>query len=338
MKRFLLLFFMSFNTVYGYLPTEEEFQPLVRDVKEIDMAEQELPRNYRTTQDKIDVDDKNLDLRLDGLKELLMGGSAQFTESQLRGIISNWNTKVLVVDLREETHLILETSEGKQIPISAFIPSNLGNQGKSIEEINFEHLRYRNHILEQGVISLPYGKGEAVEVEDNIPVFQVSNVFTEQEIVEKLNDTSPLGVEYVYLPITDHRNPSLQIVDKFLEVMKSAKSNREMTLLFHCRAGRGRTGMMMVMTDILENAKKYDLTLEQILKRQELLGSPDFATIDEEKPEQSKERYEFISYFYQFALADDGYEVDASYSSWREAHPFSQETYSYPGEIKSNAR
>ncbi len=324
MKHFFLLFFMSFNTVYGYLPIEEEFQPLVRDVKEIDMAEQDLPRNYRTTQDEIDVDGQHLDLRLDGLKELLMAGSAQFTEGQLRGIISNWNTKVLVVDLREETHLILETSEGKQIPISAFIPLNLGNRGKSIEEIDFEHLRYRNHILEQGVISLPYGKGEGIEMEDSIPVFQVSNVFTEKEIVEKLNETHSFGVEYVYLPITDHRNPSLPIVDKFLEMMRSAKNNREMTIIFHCRAGRGRTGMMMVMRDILENAKKYQLSLEQILKRQELLGSPDFASIDEEKPEQSQERLEFISHFYQFASAEDGYDVGESYSSWLEAHPISE--------------
>lgn len=325
MNRFLLLFsVLLVNTTYGYQAADEIFQPLVRDVKEIDLAEQDLPRNYRTTRDKIVEDDKKPKLRLDGLKELFMGGSAQFTESQLRGIISNWNTKILIVDLREETHLILETQEGKQIPISAFIPLNTGNEGKSIEEIDFEHLRYRNHILEQGVISLPYGKGDSVVVdEDNIPVFNVSNVFTEKEVVEKLNDIYPLGVDYVYLPITDHKNPSLQVVDKFLEVMRSVKSDSEMTLFFHCRAGRGRTGMMMVLRDILENAKKYNLTLEQILKRQELLGSPDFATIDEAKPEQSQERIEFITHFFQFALAEDGYEANASYSSWKQAHPFS---------------
>lgn len=320
MNRNLILFFMfSVSSVYAS-EDQNEFQPLVRDVKEIDVAEQNFPRNFRTTQDEIG--EAAPQLRLEGLKDLYMGGSAQFTENQLREIISSWNTKVLVIDLREETHLILETHEGRQIPISAFIPLNLGNKGKSMDEIEYEHLRYRNHILEQEIVSLPYGKGDSVEKEDEVPVFHVSNVYTEKEVVEKLNEDYPKGVEYVYLPVTDHRKPTLPVVDLFLDVMRNVKEDKEITLMFHCRAGRGRTGMMMVMRDILENAKKYDLTLQQIIKRQELLGSPDFADVsDDERTEQAQERYEFLNQFYRYAMADDGYEASTSFSSWLKSNP-----------------
>src|SRR5262245_46436527 len=124
-KFFSILFVLIINLEHGS-EMGKDFKLLVRDVKEVDLEEQVWPRNYRTTRDDI-LSEDDQQLRLDGLKDLFMGGSAQFTESQLREILSDWNTKVIVVDLREETHLILETQEGKQIPISAFIPLNLGN-------------------------------------------------------------------------------------------------------------------------------------------------------------------------------------------------------------------
>lgn len=323
-KTIFSFFALFVGPIYGVATNELiEFQPLVRDVKIIDIAESDLPRNYRTTHDEISVEDNslgNLKLRLEGLKDLSMGGSAQFTESQLEEIVSHWNTKVTVIDLREETHLILETHEGRQIPISAFIPLNVGNEGKSINEIEYEHLRYRNHILEKGAIALPYGKGGGV-ISPDAPIFAVSNVYTEKEVVEKLNENHPLGVEYVYLPITDHKKPSPKIVDLFLNLMRDAQNDDNKTLIFHCRAGRGRTGMMMVMKDMLDNAKKYELTFDQILKRQELLGSPDFADVSIDKEEQSIERYAFLKHFYMFVLSPDGYDSGVPYSYWSDQHP-----------------
>lgn len=322
-RSLFLIVALMIATAHGHQPDKKiVFQPLVRDVKEIDLAEQELPRNYRTTHDNINIhsQEEQPPIRLEGLKELFMGGSAQFTEAQLKEILSHWNTKVIIVDLREETHLILETREGKQIPISAFVPLNIGNVGKSRHQIDYEHLRYRDHILEQGVVALPYGKGDGV-VEEDAPVFEVSNVYTEKELVEKINQLHPHGVEYVYLPVTDHLKPTPEAVDTFLEVMQKVQNDNEANLLFHCRAGRGRTGMMMVMRDMLENAKKYNLSFDQILKRQELLGSPDFSDVSEGKEEQSIERYEFLKHFYQFILAQDGFETKISYTTWLKIHP-----------------
>lgn len=326
MYRTLFVFLvLAVGSLYAYLPKHADFQPLVRDVKDLkELSEKELPRNYRTTHDRISINHElgEFQVRLEGLKDLFMGGSAQFTESQLREILSHWNTKVVIVDLREETHLILETRDGKQIPISAFVPLNLGNVGKSVDEIDFEHLRYRNHILERGSVSLPYGKGDGSYVEkDDIPVFDVNNVYTERELVEKINEYHPHGVEYIYLPITDHQKPTPQAVDTFLEILQSVQNDNEATLLFHCRAGRGRTGMMMVMRDMLENAKKYNLSFDQILKRQELLGSPNFADVSAGKEEQSVERFEFLSHFYKYAVANDGYSAGVPYTAWLAKHP-----------------
>jgi protein tyrosine phosphatase len=103
--------------------------------------------------------------------------------------------------------------------------------------------------------------------------------------------------------------------------MHEAQNDKEATLLFHCRAGRGRTGMMMVMRDMVENAKKYELSFDQILKRQELLGSPDFSDVSEGKEEQSIERFQFLNHFYEYVLAADGYDSELPYSQWLQIHP-----------------
>lgn len=323
LKKLFFFLCLSSSSLFGeQLPLDMQYQTLVRDVKEIDHVEMELPRNYRSTKDHILIDEEQLgqiELRLDGLKEVPMGGTAQFTEAQLREIVSHWNNRIVVVDLREETHLILETAEGRQIPISAFMPLNVGNEGKSIDEIDFEHLRYKQYILERGAVALPYGKGMGI-IDEDAPVFEVSNVYTEKEVVEKLGQTHLHEIQYVYLPVTDHKKPTPQIVDSFLDVMRNLQDD-EVTLIFHCRAGRGRTGMMMVMRDMLENAKKYQLTFDQILKRQELLGSPNFADVSEGKEEQSIERFEFLNHFYQFVLAEDGYQAHVPYTNWLEKHP-----------------
>jgi hypothetical protein len=77
----------------------------------------------------------------------------------------------------------------------------------------------------------------------------------------------------------------------------------------------------MVMSDIVKNARKYDLSLEEIVKRQHLLGSPDFSKVKPGRAEQSAERYDFLKHFYQFVMADDGLQSGTPYSFWQEVYP-----------------
>jgi hypothetical protein len=319
---FCLLMSLACNHVYAHDKPSESWLPIVRDLQELDPSP--LPKNYRTTElhhsDLLSAL-KAAALPTKGLPELKTIGSGQYTEEQLRNILDTIDRRLLLVDLREEVHLLLETTEGTQLAISGFAPLNVGNEGRSLEEIAAEHERYRQYILELGVLPLPFAKGDGSAVETSPPIVQVHNVYTEEEIANKLNEDYEPGIEYRYLPVTDHKKPTVEIVDHFVDLMRDTLHDQELLVLFHCRAGRGRTGMMMVMRDILQNAKQHQLSLHQIFDRQELLGSPNFSEISMERSEQSLERYEFLQHFYNYAVADDGFDSGVSYSQWLDQYP-----------------
>lgn len=324
LKIFLLLLALTLSTITrmeGITKSEQKFLPIVTDISIKHKSEEsdDFPKYYRTFQDVLWFDPPQ-SLSMKGLKDFSIAGTAQFTKNQLAYILNDLRTNVIVVDLREETHFIMEDPHGRQVPISAFMSQNTANVGKSLEEIAWDHIIYRDYILKQRVITLHYTKDGEVQYSDDDPIYEVANVYTEKETVELLDEIYPPGIQYVHLPITDHLTPADQIVDNFLDLFRSSQ-DQNATLLFHCRAGRGRTGMLMVMSDMLGNAKKYDLTFHDILKRQELLGSPDFSEVDESKVEQSQERNQFLQHFYQFAISEDGFENGISYSSWLHEHP-----------------
>lgn len=303
----------------------EEILPFTSDIngKKDITNDNEIPRNFRTMKDNINISPSDHPLRLDGLKDLAISGSSQFTENQLRKIIEKTKKKMMVVDLREETHLILENINGSQLPITAYAPLNVGNEGKTVPEIELDLERYKDHILEQGTVTLYQTKDSEVLMGEDSQKFsvEVANVYTEKEIIEKISENVPDDVSYKLIPLTDHKYPSVKAVDNFLNLLKDSKEDPERVILFHCQAGRGRTGLIMVMTDIVENAVKYDLSLEEILKRQELLGSPDFSKIKPGREDLSSERYDFLKHFYAFAIAQEGLVSGVSYSFWQKIHP-----------------
>lgn len=324
LKYYILLFsslLANMANMEAITEEQQQFLPIVTDIsiKQKGTEGDMFPRYYRTSHD--DISDTQEPLRLEGLHDLAIAGTAQFTINQLAAIQQDLGTRVIVVDLREETHFIMEDRHNQQVPISAFMSQNLGNAGKTLEEIAWNHALYRDYILKQSILTLHYTKDGEVQYSDNDPVYEVANVYTEKEVVELLSEMGSPGIQYVQLPITDHLTPTDGIIDNFLELFRSFAPERDETLLFHCRAGRGRTGMMMVMWDMLANAKKYNLSFHDILKRQELLGSPDFSEIDLIKVEQSFERNQFLQHFYQFAISEDGFESNTSYASWSEVHP-----------------
>lgn len=58
-------------------------------------------------------------------------------------------------------------------------------------------------------------------------------------------------------------------VDQFVAFIDTLSENK--WLHFHCRHGKGRTSMMLIMYDMMKNAPK--VALDDIVKRQHLLGS-----------------------------------------------------------------
>ena len=58
------------------------------------------------------------------------------------------------------------------------------------------------------------------------------------------------------------------------------------------------------------------MSLSEILKRHEKMGSPNFAKIKAGRVENSAERYEFLQNFYEYVMADDGLDAGLTYTSW----------------------
>ncbi|MBL8676346.1 MAG: hypothetical protein JNJ47_02820 [Alphaproteobacteria bacterium] len=90
-------------------------------------------------------------------------------------------------------------------------------------------------------------------------------------------------------------------IDKILTFYDNIPRNS--WLHFHCSHGKGRTSLMLVMLDTMENAPQ--VSLNDIVKRQHLLGSEDlFSTEVWENgtytKEQLENRKEFVEKFYQF--------------------------------------
>jgi hypothetical protein len=297
--------------------SEPEYFPLTSDFSKSEIFQhKDFPRNFRTSADEIDGVHDSFP-RLDGLKELDIAGTGQFNEEQLLSILYFFGKRVVVIDLREETHLMFEDSSGKHIPITAYGSQNSGNEGKSYEEIAIELSRYKTHIYMQDAITLHFTEDSEVIFDEDDPQFYVGRILTEEEMVADLNKIYPNGVDYSLLPVTDHKIPDDQTVDRFLQLFRKVKDRKDNTIiLFHCKAGRGRTGLFMNIADILANAASYNLPLDEIIKRQELLGSPNFLELKEGREENSVERYHFLKKFYDFVISEDGYQSGASFKEW----------------------
>ena len=69
---------------------------------------------------------------------------------------------------------------------------------------------------------------------------------TEKELVESE------GFEYIRLPMRDHSWPTAESIDTFVSFVKSIDPDQSW-LHFHCMGGRGRTGVMMMLYDMMMN-------------------------------------------------------------------------------------
>ncbi|WP_032112110.1 hypothetical protein [Candidatus Paracaedibacter symbiosus] len=81
------------------------------------------------------------------------------------------------------------------------------------------------------------------------------------------------GFHYFHIPLNARTIPTDEFVDKFVAAVENIP--HQAWIHTYCQSGRGRTSLAMVMVDIIKN---HDLVaLEDILKRQYLLGSQDLS-------------------------------------------------------------
>ena len=109
------------------------------------------------------------------------------------------------------------------------------------------------------------------------------------------------GYTYKNLTIDSKIRTPDQTVDEFVDFVESLPD--DVWAHFHCRLGKGRTSIMLIMYDTMKNAPQ--VTLEDIVKRQHLLGSEDmFDTVARSSGTYLSstllKRKKFIEDFYDF--------------------------------------
>lgn len=240
-----------------------------------------LPRNFRMSTNE--MDDTVRPPSTIGLEKLKASGSGQFSQRSLEWMLNIIpSSSILIVDLREESHGFLNGHA-----MSWYANMNLGNLGKSVEEIHFDENMCLQDSLHMGGVYFYHN-------ENPFPfLIGVNYACNEQMLAEFY------GLHYMRLPCTDHRKPTDAVVDDFIALLRSRPHDQ--WLHFHCSAGKGRTSTFMTMLDIFLNAK--EVSLEDIISRQKLIGGKDFWNLpstDSWKYDSMVDRIDFLKEFYTY--------------------------------------
>lgn len=136
-------------------------------------------------------------------------------------------------------------------------------------------------------------------------------------VVPEAIEAQKYGFSYAHLKVGSKFISSDETIDNLVKVLESLPPDT--WVHFHCHYGKGRTSMMLVMYDIMKNAPL--VSLENIVKRQHLLGSEDLLNIDVRKggsytKKQLEDRKMFITQFYDFICQRKAGGIP-EWSTWR---------------------
>ena len=291
--------------------------PLVSDIKipnplERTVVEADKPRKFRSTSNDFLGQISSL-FNKQGLTDLNMSGSSQFTRKQLEAMVhetvsNNHLTpnQFVLVDLRQESHLFING-----YPVSFFSPNFSHNWGQSSQQTEAEENDQQEKLSKKSEVTVHYviekgKKGALGKTYDDVEAIHQAQ--TEATIAKQL------GIQYARFAVSDHMRPNDEIVDQFVEFVTNLPKNT--WLHFHCRGGSGRTSTFMTMYDMLRNGK--NLGKEDILTRQIALGGKDLYNINSAHTHQdssSVKRERFIDEFYTYVQAEEGLGFQ-TWSAW----------------------
>ena len=262
-----------------------------------------------------------------GLGQLRASASGQFSVAgweaiaarlRARGLVTE-DTPLTVLDLRQEPHGFLNAE-----PISWHLTGNACNRSlawplaAADEGARLQALR--------GIAAAPTHRtckqqsAERVEFYYTLAPMPVTSVLSEADWL------GSYGVRLVRLPMVDHTGaPEDPMVEAFIQLL----DEREATWLhLHCRGGKGRTGVFLLMLDSYYNA--HQLPLEVMAARQAALGGKNVLELSAREPAKSRARRAFLYAFYRFV----GGARDLSWTAWRAQHaPGPWEAMGDPGAV-----
>ena len=277
-----------------------------------------LPKTFRTMTDNFPPGSGKQPSRV-GLDTLNASGSAQYCKGQLEAMLTTKSVSLpmIIVDLRQESHGFFQIAkpiqEEKTIAVGWFAERDWMSIGKSLVSVD----RDENSRLSSALLNLNLTVNEIKSVDSEggictVQAYQVDVVgwATERQIAHEV------GCGYIRIPTTDHVRPRDEEVDRFVAFDTALAPG--VWLHFHCRGGDGRTTTFLAMHDIIHNAPQ--VTVDDILKRQHLLGGVDLYT----PPGDTKsyqypfavEREKFIRDFYDYVYAAKPGGFELSWSAW----------------------
>ena len=245
----------------------------------------------------------------EGLGTLCISGSAQFSAPQFRTLAASLrecagDRTVYVFDLRQESHALVNDG----IPISWYGSHNWANAGMTRREIEADESERFGAMI--GSTIEAYARKGETPIEPPM-VISVQSVMTEKELVESE------GFEYIRLPMRDHSWPTAESIDTFVSFVKSIDPDQSW-LHFHCMGGRGRTGVMMMLYDMMMNP---DVPMLDIAVRQAMTGSG-YALYTEESDSYKVPLYEekvrMTPLFYEYVQQNRESNYDVPWSVWLE--------------------
>lgn len=243
------------------------------------LNEPSIPKNFRSSMSEIN----NPEISIEGLLELRISGSGQFSELGLIALMENIpNLPLIVVDLREESHCFINGHA-----VSWRTIYNWANKGKSLALIEADEAYRREMLKSLSHLTLANDKTSVT-----IPI---------AIIIDEKTLVTAMGMQYLRIPVTDHTIPSDDEVDRFIAFYEGLAPKT--WVHYHCSAGKGRSTLFMVMHDIMENGEQ--VSLKDILLRQGELGGKNYTLpipSDTWKTQYQKEKLLFIQNFYNYRL------------------------------------
>src|SRR2546422_3189593 len=206
-------------------PADADSPVLIWDVDP--KLEKSLPRNFRTTDDRLKTDKGEIPAET-GLADLHASGSGEFTADGLKLLLARTRGPVTIFDLRQETHIFVNG-----LPISWYATHDWVNVGRShsaIEEgeaSRVQSLKPGSEIDVRPGHPVKHGSANSVTPEQ----VTVERASTEQNIVEGA------GAHYVRITVTDHTRPLDDEVDRFVLAVRALPEDA--WAHFHCEAGLG---------------------------------------------------------------------------------------------------
>ena len=226
--------------------------------------------------------------RFRDIPNLNISGSAQFTSEQVTNLRDGINKpNICIVDLRQESHGLVN-----DYAISFFNPTKDLNNGFTTEQT----IKTEDLLLSK------------IKLNDNLNIYRKTGVLFKELTVDFVSNESSVvnksGMEYKRYAVKDNGAPTAEIVDQFVEFVKTKPS--DLHLHFHCDAGEGRTTTFMSMYQILMN--NNNLSLEQILSYQYNVGGVNI--------HDNKTQFEFLEDFYNYVSKNKSNNYTTTYSEW----------------------